>query len=381
MSDLTADLSLAPLAYQNTQDLSALHSAIMGGSEPEGDDSCPQIVGYQVGEPIGRGTYGFVWSATHLATGRRVAVKLLRFGPRVGLQREVRRILDVAEHPHVVPLLDAHLESDRPFLVTPLMQGSLGGYLRQAGDAGTIPPLLVRIWMRQVAGALEYVHERNVVHCDLKPDNILLDSQGNCRVCDFGQATLLSEGVTSLGTYFFMSPLQAASAEEGSGKVEPNWDIYSLGATFYYLSTGQYARGNPQVRSQLSQQNEPRGRLKVYRQLMEQNSLVPCRSLNPRIDPQLAQVIEKCLEFGEGGFGSAREVLQALDAPSEQPTGAVQSLYLRHWQDDMHETPFVRLLSGRPILSSEFLQLLMQLFCLLVPLMSLALLVSTRMSS
>ena len=120
---------------------------------------------------------------------------------------EVQRILELSEHPFVVPLLDAQIEAQPPYLVTARMQGSLGSFMRQVGRPDAIEPSLVKVWMRQVATALLVMHQSQIVHCDLKPDNILLDDQGNCRVCDFGQAALpptsifISAGQTSPSCY------------------------------------------------------------------------------------------------------------------------------------------------------------------------------------
>ncbi len=367
--DHTLDLTAFSVRFGHTQDLSLL----TGGVE-EAQDDMPlrEVPGYRLGELIGKGAYGAIWSGIHLATGSRVAVKVLRSGPRQGLGREVRRILDVAEHPYVVPLIDAGLEHDPAFLVTPLMQGSLGGYLRQIEGPQEMHSDLVRLWMRQVAGALEYIHQKGVVHCDLKPDNILLDDQGNCRVCDFGQAALHNDGQASLGTYFFMPPQQALTSE---AQVANHWDIYALGSTFYYLTTGQLPRCSPELKQKLASEPDPRQRLQTYASSLLQTPLTPCVQLNPQLAPDLARIIETCLELEPSRrFFSAAEVRQALTQVAAGAGSRPASLYLRSLGSWLRSTPLLRLLGGQPVSLPELNSLLVGGLVVVFPLATLLML-------
>src|SRR5262245_24194533 len=116
---------------EQTQDLS---DSVLDAQVAEAEDLdllSYDLTGYKVNNLIGRGSYGAVWGAMQLATGQKVALKVLRSGPRQGLHRELQRVLAVSEHPHVVQLLDARLDSTPAFLVTPLMQGSMAAYIRQ----------------------------------------------------------------------------------------------------------------------------------------------------------------------------------------------------------------------------------------------------------
>jgi len=367
--DHTLDLTAFSLRFGNTQDLSLLS----GGLE-ETHEAPPlrEIPGYRLGQLIGKGAYGAIWSGIHLATGSRVAVKVLRAGPRQGLGREVKRILDVAEHPYVVPLVDAGLEHDPAFLVTPLMQGSLGSYMRQIEGPQEVHSDLVRLWMRQVAGALDYIHQKGVVHCDLKPDNILLDDQGNCRVCDFGQAALHNDGEASLGTYFFMPPQQAMTAE---AQVANQWDIYALGATFYYLTTGQYPRCNPELKRALAGEPDPRQRLALYAQSLLQIPLTPCLQLNPQLAPDLARIIETCLELQPSRrFYSAAEVRQALTQVAVGSASRPSSLYLRSLGSWLGSTSLLRLIGGQAVSLPELNALLVGGLAVVFPLATLLML-------
>lgn len=370
----TVDLSVvAPFDFAGTADLSivdGLPAPVSAPFDPRSETETRQLPGYAAEEKIGHGAYGAVWSATHASTRQRVAIKVLRSGPRQGFQREVQRILQVAEHPHIVPLVDARLENDPPFLVTPLMQGSMGGYIRQTDKPQEVESALVRLWMKQVAAALEFVHSQGIVHCDLKPDNILLDDQGNCRVCDFGQATLLGEEGSSLGTYFFMSPEQTLQSEGRSG-VLPVWDIYSLGATFYFLATGVHARGSEKLRQAVSQEEDPRQRLRLYREGLLATPLTPCRQFNPGLDSELAEIIERCLHVDpQQRFHTATEVTTALSASGRRQHGST-SLYQRRVVEQMRATGLGRMLSGQLFSSADLNLVLMWLGMVLLPLTAL----------
>ena len=370
-----------PSFFQGTQDLSVIDWQSILPPQDSDLSEC-EIPDYAVLQKIGQGSYGAVWSATQSATGQKVALKVLRSGPRQGLQRELQRILEVSEHPHVVPLMDARLENDPAFLVTPLMQGSMGGYIRQVSEEvsrssgrlaakSEVESALIRLWMSQVASALDFVHRKGIVHCDLKPDNILLDNEGNSKVCDFGQATLLGEGGSSLGTYFFMPPEQTHLATGQEARVEPTWDVYALGATFYYLATGRHARASAELRDSLCNELDPRKRLDLYREELLKTDLVPCRELNPRLDEDLATIIERCLEIEpQKRFGTAAQVVQELSVPSSARSG-VTSLGLRWIGEAVRRSPLARVLLGQPVESRELTGLLIWIGVATLPVVAL----------
>lgn len=331
----TLDLTFG-VDLEATQDLSfqpVEMSALVGSDFSPGHEILP----YRLLEKIGQGAYGTVWSALHIQSGRPFALKILRSGPRQGFQREAQRFLELAENPYVVPLVDANLDHSPPFLVTPLMQGSLGSYLRQVQGAEASDQALVRIWMRQVVRALEFVHAKGIVHCDLKPDNILLDEQGNCRVCDFGQAALIEAGGGQAGTFFFMAPEQAQALESRrQAQAQPSWDLYSLGATFYFLVTGQVARGSQDTRRRLLAEVHPRKRLTLYLQALEEEPLVACSQLRPDLDPNLSRLIDSLLRLRpEERPQSATEVRLTLSSNLTSPNARRPSLFLRAWSENL----------------------------------------------
>ena len=144
----------------------------------------PQLSNYQLDRLLGTGSFGTVWAGVQVRTGVQVAVKVLH---RTALgwdsfRQEVDTLRQVAEHPGVVTLFDAELDHDPPFFVMPwLRRGSLA-------DLPQRPTLNQAVqWFREAAQALQYTHDKGILHCDIKPSNLLLDEEGHVRLVDFGQ--------------------------------------------------------------------------------------------------------------------------------------------------------------------------------------------------
>lgn len=255
----------------------------------------PEIPGYAMKELLGEGTFGRVYKAVQTRTGQSVAIKILTIGGDRGyLEREVARLAQVAEHPYVCHILDANVAHNPPYLVTPLLDRSLTSFVhRRPGieQAAT--------WMEQIAEALQYIHLRGLLHFDLKPANVLMDSAGNSRLMDFGQARLAGRESATLGTFWYMPPEQVwLSGRRGHVKQpEPSWDIYALGATMYEILTGTQPRWTEEVSRQLNAPADLGTKLEIYRMALSQTPLRPIRTVNPNVDAALARIVEKCLQI------------------------------------------------------------------------------------
>ena len=282
----------------------------------------PRIAGLEWGRCLGRGAFGQVWSARRSATGQQVAVKLFRALERPAqLQRELDRLVSLGQHPHVVSILDAGLDHDPPYLITALYQGTLGALAQQRRFTGL--EKLAKDWMLSVASALEFMHRCGVLHCDLKPDNLLLDQEGSLRVADFGQAVLLQEQNVRLGTFFFMPPEQVRGEPPDQG-----WDLYALGATFYYVLSGQLPRADRESLKKLSLCGQPQEKLDTYHRLLLSTPLVPLRSLNSKVPAWLSECIEGCLQLdGEQRTRGASILVQTLRRA--RSSGGTNSLLMR----------------------------------------------------
>lgn len=199
---------------------------------------------YAVERELGRGGTATVYLARDLKHERRVAIKVLHPEVRdaVGPERFLREISIVAKltHPNILPLLDSGRTDDFLFYVMPFVEGeSLRDRLRREKQLRIEYAVQVA---REVADALDCAHRHNVLHRDVKPENILLE-EGHAIVADFGIARVISaaanEPLTAsgvmVGTPEYMSPEQAC----GIGELDARSDVYSLGCVLYEMLAGQ----------------------------------------------------------------------------------------------------------------------------------------------
>nr|WP_275939344.1 serine/threonine-protein kinase [Polyangium spumosum] len=202
---------------------------------------------YRLLRPLGEGAMGVVWEAEHIATSRRVAVKVLRVpseSHRHRLQREARLCGAIA-HRNVVEVHDAgETEACEPYVVMQLLHGeTLADRLRRARRFKEAE--VARIG-RDIARALAAAHAKNVIHRDIKPSNVFLHQEPGTeefvvKVLDFGVAkllhasdTLVTERNGIVGTPAYMSPEQLASPHD----VDARTDVWSLGVVLFEMLTG-----------------------------------------------------------------------------------------------------------------------------------------------
>ncbi|MDP9177911.1 MAG: protein kinase [Gemmatimonadota bacterium] len=214
---------------------------------------------YELDGEIGRGGMGIVYVAKDRRLKRNVAVKLLP--PELAFRGDIRvRFLREAEtaaqlsHPNIVPI---YTVEERDNLVYFIMAHIAGDNLaKRIQDEGAMDPEVTRRILREVADALAYAHKRNVVHRDIKPDNILLDEDtGRAMVTDFGIARALTDKNDSrltatgmaIGTPAYMSPEQSA----GESDIDGRSDLYSLGVVGYQMACGDLPFNAPNTPSML----------------------------------------------------------------------------------------------------------------------------------
>jgi eukaryotic-like serine/threonine-protein kinase len=210
----------------------------------------PVIEGYEILEEIGRGGMGVVYRALQIGTRRTVALKVLLDGPLASesVRRRFEREIELAaslSHPNVVAIHDSGLSRGHYYFAMDFIQGQrLDRYIK-----GRDLPIEHRLrLMQKICLAVNYAHQRGVIHRDLKPGNILVDSDGEPHILDFGlaktlesspqaESLLLSISGEVLGTLPYMAPEQAAGQQ---GEIDSRTDVYTLGVILYELLTGKY---------------------------------------------------------------------------------------------------------------------------------------------
>ena len=201
-----------------------------------------EVAGYRLESVIGRGGMSVVYLAEHLSLGRKVALKLLASalsedeGYRERFIRESRRAAEL-EHPNIIPIYDAGEDDGQLYIAMRYVEGS---DLKAVIKRGPLHLGRVIFILEQVGDALDAAHERDLVHRDVKPSNILV-SEPSDRVylTDFGVVKhTASRGLTKTG--FFIGTVDYAPPEQIEGlPLDPRTDVYALGCVFYECLTGR----------------------------------------------------------------------------------------------------------------------------------------------
>lgn len=217
--------------------------------------SPPNIPGYTIDRVVAAGGMGVVFAATQVGTGRLLAIKVIRGGFGGGgapmdrlFRREVETLLRL-RHPNIAELHDAGTTSDgAPFFAMEFIEGrTLKDEMRLAenvdlrSDDGRDS---IRRFI-DICRAMNHAHQRGVIHCDLKPTNVMIASDGTPKVLDFGLSRLNDPDVSTIaaasshrlvGTIAYMSPEQVSGP---IGELDIRSDVYSLGVMLYELVCGQ----------------------------------------------------------------------------------------------------------------------------------------------
>lgn len=267
---------------------------------------------YRIERELGQGGMATVYLADDLKHGRKVALKVMRpeLASAIGPDRFLREIRTTANlrHPHIVPLFDSGDANGLLWYAMPLVEGeSLQDRLAREGQLGLDQALRLA---REIAGALAYAHERGVIHRDIKPGNILLES-GHAVVADFGIAGAVSvaggERLTQtgmiVGSPAYMSPEQASGAD-----AEARSDLYSLGCVVYEMLTGQ-----PPFTA-------PTAMVVMARHLLD--PVPPIATARPGLPSYVTRAVERLLAKSPADrYATAAEWIAALDAgPGDETT-------------------------------------------------------------
>jgi len=265
----------------------------------DGGDLDDDIPGYHINREISRGGQAIIYEAEQIATKRRVAVKMLLQGSfatsrqRARFEREVEIVAGLT-HPNIVTVYESGVAgAGRHYLAMEYVNGvPLDQYLQQRASGHAVWREAVRARIQlveKICDAVNYAHQRGVIHRDLKPGNILVDDNDEPHVLDFGVAkflggpehagrTQVTQGPAFLGTLAYAAPEQVREADA----VDVRTDVYALGAVFYEMLTG---RRPIDLDGSMTH---------VIEQIIEREPSRPS-ALEPAVDDELETIVMKAL--------------------------------------------------------------------------------------
>jgi serine/threonine protein kinase len=271
-------------------------------------DQAPILSRYEILEEIGRGGMAVVYRGRHRLLDQQVAIKICMPGREIERFQRAAKLLASVRSSHVVPVHDFDVLPDgRAMLV---MDWVAGRDLRKLlhDNNGPFPESRAVPWMVQVCEGMRAAADQGIVHRDLKPSNILVDQLDRAHVADFGLARsarveqlTLTSGI--MGTPHYMAPEQA---EDPHG-VDTRGDIYSFGATFYHVLTGQPPfQGETAFTILFKHKTEP---------------LMAPRARNPLLGTRVSECLERCLaKAPHQRFTTFNEVLASLEMRTTSPS-------------------------------------------------------------
>ncbi|MCM2373784.1 serine/threonine protein kinase [Aporhodopirellula aestuarii] len=299
-----------------TEDQGALGQAAARRLSMQATMPPAEVPGVRVERFLGAGAFGQVWIGRDLNTGRGVAVKFYLHRSGVNwslLSREVKNLVQLSANRHVVQVLEVGWDADPPYYVMELVEGgSLEDMLLRRGR---LPVGEAVEMFQKICVGLNHCHGKGVLHCDIKPANILLAADNEPRLADFGQSRMSHDQTPAMGTLFYMAPEQA----DLNSTPDSRWDVYAAGALLYRMLSGNAPHRDQSLLSQLDTAGSLPGRLARYRDAI---AAAPSAvdSLSRRgIDRPLRRILERTLQVDpKKRYANMQQVLGDLKRREDQ---------------------------------------------------------------
>lgn len=201
---------------------------------------------YELLEPLGKGGMGTVWRGRDEMLGRQVAIKEVRFpagGSAEELSSQEERVMREARaaarlnHPGVVGVYDVIKDDGQAFIIMELVEAPTVADL--VGERGPLEPSEAARITLGVLDALEHAHGHGIVHRDVKPANVMVPEQGAVKLSDFGIVSVEGDRRLTMSGMIIGSPSYMAPEQTKGGEIGPAVDVWGLGATLYFMLTGQ----------------------------------------------------------------------------------------------------------------------------------------------
>lgn len=266
---------------------------------------------YQLLDLLGRGGMGKVFLARHTMMNRTVALKLIAeqwCKESAALERFLNeaRAAAALDHPNLVHAYNVDTEGDRYYMVLEYVEGE--DLQRRVESGGPLPFDLAADYIRQAADGLAHAHAKGMIHCDIKPSNLLVNTQGMVKILDLGVSRWLGQaglpagsdsdkgpGTEIVGSVDYMAPEQVTQSQS----VDHRADIYSLGCTLFFLLTGRPPFGQGTLSERIAQ---------------HQSGQIPdVRQLRPDTPAELAEICQRMMaKDPQDRIQSAAEVAEEL---------------------------------------------------------------------
>ena len=273
---------------------------------------------YRIQSVIGMGGMAIVYRAVDVQTGATVAIKVLKQEFLADEQFRMRfenesRAVSILNHKNIVKVFDVALNDDLYYIVMEYLNGiTLKQYINQQGHLGWRETLY---FLSQILDALQHAHSKGIVHRDIKPQNIMLLSDGSIKVTDFGIARFSSTNTNTMtdkaiGSVHYISPEQVSA-----DRIDQRSDIYSVGVTLYEMLTGElpFDADNPVSVALMQLQLDPPSP----------------RTKNPEIPEGLEQIILKCMAKNpDNRYSCVEELMEDVERFKQNPSIRFEYKYL-----------------------------------------------------